>query len=148
MKYIWIRTCQECGFKLVKEVKSKKSVTDAVPLQMTPPPDKGITVEFPFSTAQSFDFAVEAAKKLESFMIFGEDKKAIYRVTVVEDAIERLEELLENLKGWRKRTVYVNGEKVQWDNVFQYNWCYSRKKSSYKPELYCFGYEIEFLRLL
>lgn len=99
----------------------------------------GITIEFPFTTAGSFDFAIAAAQKFPSFAQYGKDKKAIYRVHFFEDEIEKSRELLEQLKGWRKRTVYLNGEKVPWDNVFGYSWCYNQKLASFKPEHYCFG---------
>jgi hypothetical protein len=48
------------------------------------------------------------------------------------------------LKGWRNRHVYLNGEKVPWDSILQHTWCYARRKASYKPELFCFGYEQEY----
>lgn len=50
-------------------------------------------------------------------------------------------EVVENLKGWRNRFVYADGEKVTWDSVFGFSWCYAKRNSSYQPELYCFGYE-------
>ena len=53
-------------------------------------------------------------------------------------------ELVQHLKGWRRRTVYVDGEKVTWDSVFSFSWCYERKSASFKPELYCFGYENDY----
>lgn len=39
--------------------------------------------------------------------------------------------------------VYVDGEKVPWDSVFSFIWCFEKRKSSFKPDLYCFGYEDE-----
>jgi hypothetical protein len=108
-----------------------------------PPPNDGITIEFPFSTAQSFDFAVEAARKFATFKQYGRDKKALYRITIQPNEMDLLTDLLEHMKGWRKRTVYVNGEKLTWDSVFAFGWCYEKKKASFKPEFYCFGYENE-----
>jgi len=108
------------------------------------PSSVGITIEFPYSSAQSFDFAVECARKFATFREYGKDKKAIYRVTFDASQIESSLDLIEHLKGWRRRTVYVDGEKVTWDSVFSFTWCYERKKASYKPELYCFGYENEY----
>lgn len=143
------RYCQDCGTPLqfiIKNNNSKKKgeddETETPPLE--PPPIAGITIEFPFSTAQSFDFAVEAARLLSNFKQFGQLKKAIYRVTLHSDEIESAENLLEHLKGWRKKTVYVDGEKVTWDSVFSFNWCYERKKASFKPSAYCFGFENEY----
>ena len=28
--------------------------------------------------------------------------------------------------------------------IFNYSWCFNQRKSSFKPELYCFGYENEY----
>jgi RNA polymerase subunit RPABC4/transcription elongation factor Spt4 len=140
--------CQECGTKLdydktATPKQSKKSdIEDTIEI-IEPAPNYGITVEFPFSSSQTFDFAVISAKKFSSFKQIGDSKKPLYRVTVNEDEIETLDDLLENLKGWRNRTVYVKGEKVLWESVFSYSWCYKQKKNSFKPDLYCFGYENE-----
>ena len=37
--------------------------------------------------------------------------------------------------------MYVNGEKVLWESVFDFTYCYEKKLASFKPEYYCFGYE-------
>jgi hypothetical protein len=142
--------CQECGLGLCIDGNSKtssrkgKTTARETIAELEPPPKVGITIEFPFSTAQSFDFAVECAKKFPTFRQYGEDKKAIYRVTFEPSEMASALDLIEHLKGWRRRTVYVDGEKVTWDSVFSFSWCYERKKASYKPELYCFGYENEY----
>lgn len=140
--------CQECGTALLKsnDVKTKPKKAEPAPdviLTIEDPPRNGITVEFPYSTAQSFDFAVASARQFPTFKQFGTDKKAIYRVTVQPGETNSLADLLEHLKGWRKRTVYVDGEKVTWESVFSFRWCYEKKKASFKPEYYCFGYENE-----
>jgi hypothetical protein len=138
--------CQECGeplFEKVKKRESKPKEDKSNLVELPEPTNIGITIEFPYTTAQSFEFAVKEASKFDTFEQFGNDKKAIYRVTFTENELYRAKDLLEQLKGWRKRTVYNNGEKVQWDSVFSFTWCYERKLSSYKPEFYCFGYENE-----
>jgi len=33
--------------------------------------------------------------------------------------------------------VYVDGQKVPWQNVFGFERCYLSKTASYKPEYYC-----------
>ena len=134
--------CQECGLNLLKKevnINAKLPTVETV----EPPPVNGITVEFPYSTAASFDFAVNEAQKFPNFKQFGEKKKAIYRVTFHSSEIVSITPLLEHLKGWRKRVVYVDGVKATWDSVFAFFWCYENKKSSYKPQFYCFGYENE-----
>lgn len=138
--------CQECGeplFERFKKKESKPKEAKAEIVEIPEPSKTGITIEFPYTTAQSFEFAVKEAKHFETFEQFGSDKKAIYRVTLSENELYKAKSLLDQLKGWRKRIVYVNGEKVQWDSVFDFAWCYERKLSSFKPEYYCFGYENE-----
>lgn len=75
---------------------------------------------------------------------YGEGKKALFRVTI--DPLEMVSalELIEHMKGWRRRVVYVDGEKVTWDSVFSFTWCYEKKVASFKPEYYCFGYENDY----
>lgn len=138
--------CQECGVSLFEKFKKKepKIKEEKVEIIELPEPNKsGITIEFPYTTAQSFDFAVKEAKTFDTFEQFGSDKKAVYRVSLNEKELYKAKELLLHLKGWRKRTVYVNGEKMVWDTVFDFTYCYERKLSSFKPEYYCFGYENE-----
>ncbi|MES2372473.1 MAG: zinc ribbon domain-containing protein [Bacteroidota bacterium] len=110
--------CQECGDALFDkyEKKGAKIREEKLEISSLPEPSKnGITIEFPFTTAQSFDFALLEAKKFDTFEQFGTEKKAIYRITFSSDELYKAKELLEQLKGWRKRTVYDNGDKVQWD---------------------------------
>lgn len=142
--------CQECGLDLrarpSAKAHSKKTASAAktAVTEMEPPPGNGITIEFPYSTSQSFDFALECAKRFPTFSQYGEDKKAVYRVTFDPSEMDSGLELIQHLKGWRRRTVYVDGEKLTWDSVFSFSWCYERKSASYKPELYCFGYENDY----
>ena len=141
--------CQECGNKLLEGTGQKSKELSKVTVineveTIEDVPKEGVTIEFNYSSSQSFEFAVKSASEFKSFRKFGEGKKALYRVTVKENEMDRLDELIENLKGWRNRRVYLNGEKVQWDNIFCYAWCYNQKKNSFKPELYCFGYERDY----
>jgi hypothetical protein len=139
--------CHECGNELPHTKPPPKTESKAGNVNINidiPIPDKGITIEFNRSSSATFEFAVNAARKFESYTEIGEGKKAKYRVTVNEDELEDLDELLESLKGWRNRHVYLNGEKVPWDSILQHTWCYARRKASYKPELFCFGYEQEY----
>ena len=142
--------CQECGSPLSATRPSGGAKRDRATLEpvasepIEPPPKHGITLEFPYTSAQSFDIALEEARRLPTFMQYGKEKKAIYRVTVATGEIASLAALLEDLKGWRKRTVYLDGEKVPWEAVFAYTWCHVKKAASYKPEYYCYGYENEY----
>ena len=48
---------------------------------------------------------------------------------------------LDFLKGFRNRVVSIDGVKTLWDNVFSFMGCLNRKRESFNPELYCFGYD-------
>jgi double zinc ribbon protein len=142
--------CQQCGTQLRgapakrAQTESKIPVRSTAVVEVAPPPGKGITIEFPYSSAQTFGFAIQSAQAFSTFKQYGIDKKAIYRVTFEPSAMDSALELLDHLKNWKRRTVYVDGEKVTWDSVFSFAWCYEKRKSSFKPEFYCFGYEQEY----
>lgn len=137
---------QECGTPLSGKVTTQrrtkaKAADPQAGVLIEPPPSTGITIEFQYSSDQSFKFAVKCAKKFHTFRQYGDDEKAIYRITLKANEMDFATELIDHLKGLQKRAVYVDGEKVTWESVFSFAWCYERRKSSLKPELYCFGYE-------
>lgn len=136
--------CPDCGTQLhappsTKRRKPAKPKADVAEIE--PVSEQGITVEFLHSTSSNFEFALRAARAIPGFKQYGEEKKAVYRVAIEPEEIDATLELVEYLKGWRRRAVYADGEKVPWDSVFGFSWCYEKRKSSFKPELYCFGYE-------
>lgn len=139
--------CPECGSS--REPKSGSGRVTSKPRSERqapdppPPPSSGVTVQFPYSSSQTFDFAVKEASALPGYACYGSEKRALYRVTVPVDALETLLPLLEQLKGWRTRTVFVDGQKMPWDSVFGFTWCYEKRSVSFKPDRYCFGFEDE-----
>jgi double zinc ribbon protein len=142
--------CQECGASLIKKngeketVKNKSQEAQSNKIEIDPPSMNGITIEFPYSTSQTFDLAIESSKMFTTFKQFGEYKKAIYRVTFQPDEMDTAIDLIEYLKGWRRRIVYVDGQKVPWETISSFLWCYRKQKASYRPEFYCFGYDQEY----
>ncbi len=124
----------EPGLKQEKKTKSDDSHN------VDTPPSSGVTIEFRYSSSQTYDFAVQEASKFPMYKEFGSDKKKVHRVTVSIDELESLANLLDFLKGYRNRVVYLDGIKTLWDNVFSFMWCLTQKRASFKPELYCFGY--------
>ncbi len=144
------RFCPYCGVS-VEESAAALAVVETPPTQGstvvvedTAPPAQGITIEFGTSSSQSFEFALDAACKLPGYREVGEGKKLLYQVTVDPREIESTLELVELMKGWRRRAVYVDGEKTPWDAVFGFGWCYEKRKGSYRPDFYCFGYENDY----
>lgn len=132
--------CRECGTKQDFKEYYKSST---VPVESASIPTSGITIEFRYSTAQTFDLALDEARKHPSFQQIGDGKKATYRLTYEPQELVDATELLEYLKGWRHRTVYIDGKKAAWDSVFSFSWCLQNRQMSYKPDFYCYGYEHE-----
>lgn len=126
--------CPSCGASISDKPKDKKVLVE----KPEPVPSTGITVEFLFSSSGSFEQAVQEAKKAETFRMFGEGKQAVYRMNYPRKEIERFLPLLEYLKGWRKRKVYVDGELQQWDSVFAFTWCFFQREAAYRSHEYCF----------
>jgi hypothetical protein len=142
--------CQQCGTQLretagrLAQTETKIPVISKAVVEIAPTPGRGITIEFPYSSAQTFPSAFKSAKVFSTFKQYGVDKKAIYRVSFEPNEMNSAIELLDHLKNWRRRTVYLDGEKVTWESVFSFAECYEKRKSSFKPEFYCFGYEHEY----
>jgi len=131
--------CKHCGLPIgaIGGSLTGANVTE----QAIPHPPKGITVEFPSSRYASFECAVAEAKKFPTFSHLVVGNPSVYRVNCDLDSIMELLPLVVQMKGWIARTVYLDGEKVPWDSVFSFAGCFERKKVSYRPELYCLGYE-------
>lgn len=136
--------CQECGLSLQTNRFGQTEIPKAPLLEEDPIPTSGITIEFGYSSSTNFDFAVQAAEVFPSFRTFGEGKKALYRINFDQSEIVSTIELVKFARGWKSSRIYVNGEKTTWDAVYSFLWCYERRCASFKPDLYCFGYENEY----
>ena len=142
--------CQQCGTPLrattakSAQTELKIPVASSAVVEVAPRPGKGITIEFPYSSAHTFALAIKSALSFSTFKQYGVDKKSIYRVSFDPNEMNSAIDLLEHLKNWRRRTVYLDGERVTWESVFSFAECYESRKSSIKPEFYCFGYEHEY----
>jgi hypothetical protein len=137
------RFCPGCGADLssaAPRVPAREPVVVAEAASIRVPLS-GVTIEFPFSGAQTFDMAVADAGRFATFTVMGEGKKALHRVTFSSGEIDAALPLVNLLKGWRGRTVYVDGVKLPWDDAFAFKSCFERRQSSYKPDAFCFGEE-------
>lgn len=126
--------CPSCGTSIAKETEKQKVVIE----KPDPIPSKGITIEFLHSSSASFDRAVQEAQKVNTFRQYGEGKQAIFRVNYPKKEVERCLPMLECLKGWRNRKVYVDAEPQQWDGVFAFTWCFCQREAAYRPHEFCF----------
>jgi hypothetical protein len=127
--------------KKTKRIKQEKKTKSDEVCNIDLPPSSGVTIEFRYSSSMSYEFAVQEASKFPTYKEFGSDKKKVHRVSVTIEELEIVANLIDLLKGFRNRSVFVDGIKTLWDNVFSFMGCLNRKRESFKPELYCFGYE-------
>ncbi len=123
--------CSKCGINLAildQEVQVKYEV-----------PRSGITIEFAESISASFPKALEVAKSASDFQQCVKNKKTWYMANFSSGRITDATPLAETLSGLRNRSVYIDGEEQQWDEVFAFVWCSSQRDLAYRPIEYCFG---------
>ncbi|SEH04567.1 zinc ribbon domain-containing protein [Candidatus Venteria ishoeyi] len=125
--------CPECG-QSIEEIVLNQSV--AVSYEV---PSTGIAIEFAKSTAVGFSMAVKSMKIAPISKECIKGKKQWYLAWWPKEEIAKALELVENLNGIRNRKVYVDGEELQWNDVFDFYWCANSRKSAYRPTEYCFG---------
>jgi hypothetical protein len=66
--------CGHCGFRIESRQKSIVESRPFVP-DLLPEPGAGLTIEFPFSSAQSYDYAIRAATNHPGYISYCEGKK-------------------------------------------------------------------------
>jgi hypothetical protein len=128
----------------LEDVPANTSTAKPEIVEEAPVPEMGLTLEFGYSTSSNFDFAVEAARQLPNFRQVGEGRKAQYQVNLPTSQITDSIELVGYIKGWKSARVYVDGDKTTWDSVYSFLYCYQQRNASFKPELYCFGYDNDY----
>jgi hypothetical protein len=100
-------------------------------------PCSTIRIEFAHSASPTFSKALDVARKFAGFSEAGSAKTKTYSVGVPWEEWEEAIELVEYLKGWRNRWVYVDGEKSDWSAVLHFLHCFNARKSAYNPEYHC-----------
>lgn len=123
--------CSKCGNNLAnpeQELQLKYEI-----------PRMGITIEFAESTAASFSKALELAKGAPEFQQCIKNKKSWHMANFPSGRITDAKPLAEALSGLRNRSLYIDGEEQQWDEIFAFVWCSSQRDLAYRPIEYCFG---------
>lgn len=96
-----------------------------------------ITIECAQSASATFPRALDFAKRFPGFSESGEGKGRIFSVeSAWEHWLDALE-LVDHLKGWRNRWIYVDGEKRDWSEVLYFLHCFDARKRAYNPEHHC-----------
>lgn len=123
--------CSKCGSSLAiatEEVQVKYEI-----------PRTGITVEFAESTGVSFPKALEIARAAPEFHQCVRNKKIWQMASFPSGMITDVTPLAKALSGLRNRSLYIDGEERQWDEVFAFVWCSAQRDQAYRPVEYCFG---------
>ncbi len=126
--------CAECGTSL----EGGPAAQTGVQVEFSYP-TQGISIEFAESSSASFDAAMAVAKSAPDFQACEKSRKKWYLATWPHAEIVDALSLAEALKGLRNREVYIDGESVQWDDVFGFAWCFRQRQEAYRPPEYCFG---------
>lgn len=137
-----MKFCPKCGAKL--DVATQDVVGSTVVIDNDQAvPQQGITLEFGYSSSQNYDIAVIEAKKIPTYSAYGNQKQIRHRITINPDDISKVSDLVNYVQGWKTSRIFENGEPTTFQSLFGFTWCYEQRRSSYKPELFCFGYERE-----
>jgi len=123
--------CAKCGNSLVEEAQEIQVRYEI--------PRSGITIEFAESTGASFPKALELAKSAPDFQQCVRNKKTWYMAHYPSGKITDATPLAEALSSLRNRSLFMDGEEQQWDEVFGFVWCSSQRDMAYRPVEYCFG---------
>jgi hypothetical protein len=106
-------------------------------------PFSKLKIEFGHSSAASFPQALSLAKTFQTFAEASEGKTKTYSAEFTFEQMEDAVRLAELLKGWRNRWVYVDGERKQWSEVFNFSHCFDALKRAYRAEFHCFQGEYQ-----
>jgi hypothetical protein len=105
-------------------------------------PRVGISIEFAESTSASFPKALELAKSASEFQQCVKNKKFWFMANFSSGKITDATPLAEALSGLRHRSLYIDGEEQQWDEVFAFVKCATQRDQAYRPVEYCFGKDV------
>ena len=136
-----MKRCPTCLSPLADGFRFCPKCGSAIPTDPLPAPPGGLTIEFAASTSPGFQFALQEAVRQPGFERLGTDKKPVFRVTFSKGHSGDAMRLVELVKPWRNKAVYVDGEPLPWEQVFSFVSCFARRQAAYRPGSYCFGGE-------
>ena len=133
-----MKSCPTCLSPLADGFRFCPKCGSAIPTDPLPAPTGGLTIEFAASTSPGFQFALQEAVRQPGFERLGTDKKPVFRVTFSKGHSGDAMRLVELVKPWRNKAVYVDGEPLPWEQVFSFVSCFARRQAAYRPGSYCF----------
>jgi hypothetical protein len=99
-----------------------------------------ITIEFNHSSSPQFRFALTEAQLQPSFR----ESVRLYSVSYGPEDHEPMHKLLDLLRHFKYKRVYIDGSEKPWDEVFHYLCCYRLRQRAYKVDEYCAGDACQF----
>ena len=136
-----MKFCPECGTKIDPEILEVASGPTVLTEEAVP--SQGYVIEFGYSSSANYDLAIAEAKKISTYTSFGNQKTIRHRVKFDIEDLDQLSDLVNYVQGWKTSRIYENGETSSFQTIFGFKWCYQERQNSYKPDLFCFGYERE-----
>lgn len=100
--------------------------------------EKTLTIKFGKSSSQNYDYAVELAKKNDSYTQQGEGKNISHTVIFRADQLDNFFELYDLVGRWKSTRVYIDNELLP-PNKTAFLWCYKECMKSFNPNEYCYG---------
>ncbi len=139
-------SCAKCGAQIQSDAHFCPScgaaVEDAAPASTSLEfdiPRSGYAITFSESTAAGFTAAVELAKQTGPLQTILKNKKTWYLVSIPNERFVDMSRMAKALSGIRNRSIYHNGQQMDWDEVFGFSWCANQRDHAYNPVEYCFG---------
>jgi uncharacterized tellurite resistance protein B-like protein len=126
------RFCPSCG----AAVEGAVPATTALEFDI---PKTGYAITFSESTAPGFTTAIELAKQMGPVQTVLKNKKTWYLVSVSSERFLDVSRMAKALSGIRNRGIYLDGQQLDWDEVFGFVWCANQRDHAYRPVEYCFG---------
>jgi len=121
--------CPKCGVSLVATPSTSEFDI----------PISGYAIEFCESTSASFPSALKFAQTASSFSSCLRNKKTWYLASWPVDAFEDVVRMADLLSGIRNKRCYLNGQELEWGELFGFVWCAAERSKAYRRAEYCFG---------
>jgi hypothetical protein len=126
------RFCPKCGAAVEKAAPASTALEFDIP-------KTGYAITFSESTAPGFFEALELAKQIGPVQSVLKNKKTWYLVALQSDHFVDVTRMAKSLSGIRNRSIYYDGQQMDWDEVFGFIWCANQRDHAYRPVEYCFG---------
>lgn len=124
--------CPQCGDPVTEADKVKALVSDS---QIAI-----VEISFGQSSSANFNKAVEICKNIPSYVVEGEGKASLHKITLPITEVDLIVNLFDLVGSWKSSQMLINGHiSTKKDLTYFGVGCYKIRQKAYKPEQYCFG---------